>query len=906
MKTWLTRVLGGDRRNRVARRPVKKSGFGRGLNLEFLEPRMAPAGIPGLLKDVYADTAAGNSNSRAYADVNNVVLFAGRTRQNAQVLGNELWSSQGTPATTLLVKDINPGAADGLDLANVKFVRLGNKVFFAANDGTSGFELWQSDGTSGGTTRLKDINPGVPSSSPNNLVLVGNKIFFWANNGTNGNELWSTDGTAQGTVLVRDINPGVLGSDPQNVTVIGSKIYFGAVVQTVAIEPWVSDGSLNGTILLNDINPGQNSSDPNQFTEVNGVVVFAAGQPATGREIWKTDGTALGTTILKDIVPGVNSSDPTQFTKVLNSVYFVANDDIYITNGTVAGTQLVTATPLFPNYLYNYNNQLIFESDVVGDPSTLRLWNVNGTIANVFAVIPRNSNLGTTRFFGWLNIGSKLIFAHDDGVRGFEPWVTNLTQAGTFNLRDIRVGVFDGLRESDFFARNYAVVGNVAYFVASNNTSNFELWGSNGTTAGTNMIADINPGNFSSDPNSLTVIGTRLYLTMTQSVPSGSPQATGAEPYVMDVSTVGGLFQKTDIVGRQKETGQWFVASSNGATFTTTQIGAWSNSPQVTWSDVLTGDFNGDGIDDIVGRYNETGQWWVSLSDGTRLTNQLWSVWSPASANLTWVDVRVGDFNGDGLSDIVGRYLQTGQWWVGLSNGAQFVTSLWSVWSVGAGVTWADIRVADFNGDGQDDLAGRWNEAGQWYVGLSNIAATQFNTSFWGVWSPASGTLTWVDVFAGDLNNDGKADIIGRINQNGQWYGGLSNGVQFAMSLFATWSSAVNWVDVASGDFNNDGRMDISGRNAANQQVSVGLSSGAALTTTIWTTWFTGVNWVDIRVGDYDGDGFSDIAARNKNTGFWQVSRSNGTTAFTNSNWGAAWNTGVSWVDVRAMEFNGL
>ena len=40
-------------------------------------------------------------------------------------------------------------------------------------------------------------------------------LFFSANDGTNGNELWKSDGTAAGTVLVKDINPGGNASDPE-------------------------------------------------------------------------------------------------------------------------------------------------------------------------------------------------------------------------------------------------------------------------------------------------------------------------------------------------------------------------------------------------------------------------------------------------------------------------------------------------------------------------------------------------------------------------------------------------------------------------------------------------------------------------------------------------------------------
>jgi hypothetical protein len=61
---------------------------------------------------------------------------------------------------------------------------------------------------------------------------------------------------------------------------------------------------------------------------------------------------------------------------------------------------------------------------------------------------------------------------------------------------------------------------------------------------------------------------------------------------------------------------------------------------------------------------------------------------------VTWVDVQVGDFNGDGKADITGRALQTGGWWTGVSNGSAFTTSMWATWSTA--VSWVDVRAGDF------------------------------------------------------------------------------------------------------------------------------------------------------------------------------------------------------------------
>ena len=94
--------------------------------------------------------------------------------------------------------------------------------------------------------------------------------------------------------------------------------------------------------------------------------------------------------------------------------------------------------------------------------------------------------------------------------------------------------------------------------------------------------------------------------------------------------------------------------------------------------DIRVGDFNGDGKADITGRVLQTGRWWTGLSDGSSLSFTVWDQWSTA---VTWVDVQVGDFNGDGKADIVGRVSETGRWWAALSNSTSFTNQVWTSWA---------------------------------------------------------------------------------------------------------------------------------------------------------------------------------------------------------------------------------
>ncbi|MEJ0030995.1 MAG: hypothetical protein WDO15_11740 [Bacteroidota bacterium] len=72
--------------------------------------------------------------------------------------------------------------------------------------GTS--KLWKSDGTTGGTTLVKDINPGFESSEINFMNIRSGKLYFMAYTREAGNELWTSDGTAEGTHIVKRSSSG--------------------------------------------------------------------------------------------------------------------------------------------------------------------------------------------------------------------------------------------------------------------------------------------------------------------------------------------------------------------------------------------------------------------------------------------------------------------------------------------------------------------------------------------------------------------------------------------------------------------------------------------------------------------------------------------------------------------------
>jgi hypothetical protein len=331
-----------------------------------------------------------------------------------------------------------------------------------------------------------------------------------------------------------------------------------------------------------------------------------------------------------------------------------------------------------------------------------------------------------------------------------------------------------------------------------------------------------------------------------------------------------------DLVGFAGD--QIWVATSNGNSITSTNWGSWSNSSQ--WDFQSVGDFNGDGRTDIIGRMN-SGLIYVGISTGQSFSS---SYWGSIDSAYTYRDQLIGDFNNDGRDDFVARDDQ-GRWWVAYSTGNSFSISIGPVWSTFT--TWSSANKGDFNGDGYDDIIAR-AESGAWWTALGSSNG-QFQNVFWGAWSP---DIHWLDVRVGDVNGDGRDDIAGR-TWYGQWWVAKSTTFGSSSELWTTWSPFVQWQDVHLIDINGSGRASLVGRTNTGAWWS-GVSTGSSFSNQFWAAWDGSRTWKDVTSIDVNGDGKSDIIGRT--SGAWWAAVSTGNT-FQNRLMGA-W-APVPWVRVQ-------
>ncbi len=476
-----------------------------------------------MVKDIY--TGAGNSGgpSGGMVVVSNNTLYFSATDS---YFNRELWKSDGTEAGTVLVKEIRPGTGNFLGSDPYGFKVVGTQVYFLANDGTTGIELWKTDGTAVGTVQVKDLAPGTasgarvddPYTPPVMLEVIGSNVYFYGTSGTaTGGELWKTDGTAANTAMVKELAPGPAHAVIREMKAIGSLLYFSAAEPSGGYEPYVSDGTAGNTGILKNIGTGTASSNPASLTPANGKLYFSANDGVNGREVWVTDGVD---THLTRVTNTTNTDSAISIGALNGTAYFGAatapNDDsqLWRSDGTNMGTYPVSQTGVAIPGGITYRpagNLMFFTAYSTGQGE--ELWRTDGTAAGTFLLKDSVAGTDSSRFGEWAAIGNILYYVCDAPNHTQQLFRSDGTLAGTRLVKDY--GVF-----ADPYS--FCPLGNTLYLSIDGPVGN-ELYKSDGTAAGTVLVKDVNPDGSSfaaltTPINSTTMLFTALNAVYNNSI----------------------------------------------------------------------------------------------------------------------------------------------------------------------------------------------------------------------------------------------------------------------------------------------------------------------------------------------------------------------------------------------------
>lgn len=460
-----------------------------------------------------------------------------------------LYVSDGTAANTHLLATIASGSGDWLG----HLVPLGSGcALIRTAGGTS--SLWVSDGTAGGTVEVQA--PVERSTAP---VVLGNRLLFAASSQL-GLELWETDGSIGGTHILADLRPGAESSFPGNLVPITPNQVIFAAHDARGREPWLTDGTAGGTRRLVDLVTSGGAtwgSGATEFVDAGGIAYFVA-DDGSGATLWRTDGSLAGTFAV--MPPGSGRPvQPRGLRAAGTKVYFVATGSLWVSDGTAAGTRSLLGGVVPPDVGEGLG--FVVAEDLVycwvqWGPNR-GLWRTDGTTQGTLQLVSPAAN---SHIDGFAALGRGLVFARSISFiptqpslpgpyLGSEPYYTDGTVDGTVLLADIVPGAgssgpaqFTTLGDRCFFTvfgnsgfyvtdgtpagtqpfvdllpgsgdryDRLAVAGRHLYFRARTAVHGDELWKTDGTVGGTALVRDVVPGPMGLDIAPLRAVGDVLF-----------------------------------------------------------------------------------------------------------------------------------------------------------------------------------------------------------------------------------------------------------------------------------------------------------------------------------------------------------------------------------------------------------
>jgi hypothetical protein len=278
------------------------------------------------------------------------------------------------------------------------------------------------------------------------------------------------------------------------------------------------------------------------------------------------------------------------------------------------------------------------------------------------------------------------------------------------------------------------------------------------------------------------------------------------------------------------------------------------------WQIVGVGDFNGDGDTDLLWSYENASNTTDPLNGVSYLTTQNGFAATAQSAvvqqlSSDWQAQGVGDFDGDGKSDVLYRNATSGALYLDFMNGAQIEAKSGFTSQQVTDPNWRVAAIADFTGDDKADILWRYDNA-------SNAADTLNGDLF--LWTMNGNTVTsatalnqepgsanWQVAGAGDFDGDGKADILFRYENsnnaadplNGLTYVDFMNGATVTSGAPTQFQVDNSWTIAGLGDFNGDEQSDILWQQTGSGNTYLWDMNGAHVASSGFTSQLSGPGW---------------------------------------------------------------
>ena len=376
---------------------------------------------------------------------------------------------------------------------------------------------------------VDDTVPGENGSQPRSYqgmkLIVGDAMFYSADDGIHGPELWAYDLTTDETWMVSDIRAGENGSYPGYWLGVVHEdiIYFDAWTDTNGRELWAHHTVSGSTWMVANLqidNPSPAGSNPGDDIEImyGNVLYFSAFTYQYATELWAYDTVTHMTWLVKDIHMG-SSSNPGWYMHLIydDVLYFTARDmgnvhDLWAHNQSNGTTWKVAAFGTDPNthpgqYMHHVvGDTLYFDAKVGGFGRELMAYNFqNGTSWLAAELEPGSASSNPGMHMSYV-VGDQLIFDSADG----HLWMHDTSNGSTWMITN-----FGGGNPGENFTE--ALVGDLLFFQANDGYSGSELWAYNTTNGAVWMVIDLEDGYGGSSPgtNMVVVLNDILYFDAT-------------------------------------------------------------------------------------------------------------------------------------------------------------------------------------------------------------------------------------------------------------------------------------------------------------------------------------------------------------------------------------------------------